>query len=354
MAKIIIFDGTLLEGGAERVISLLSRELSDQNNSVEIVIFKDTPAFYSIDPRVKITSVEKTTKSKNLFKNILWLRKHFNNSCDFIISFLAPFNMIAIVASLGLKKPIIVADRNDPRMVPQNFIIRKARDFLYRYADCVVVQTYNNKEYFSNKIKKKTVVIYNPADVGAYKGIALNTDKNNNKIVSVGRLIEQKNQVLLIRAFNEIHKKYPLCILYIYGEGEERRKLEQLILKHKLNNCVFLPGTVSDLFEQEKDASMFILTSNYEGMPNALIEAMCIGLPVISTKVSGATDLIKNGKNGILIDINNETQLIEAISKIYENKSYADNLASNAVKLNDKLELSKIGDKWLKVINRFI
>ena len=113
---------------------------------------------------------------------------------------------------------------------------------------------------------------------------------------------------------------------------------------------VCLPGNISDIHEHLKSAEIFVLSSDYEGMPNALIEAMCLGLPSISTKVSGATDLILDHENGILTELDSEEELEKAILELVENKELARKLAVNAAKLNEELEVSKIMQQWTEFI----
>ena len=155
---------------------------------------------------------------------------------------------------------------------------------------------------------------------------------------------------MMIDAFSSVIQKYPDYKLVIYGEGELRPELEQLIKEYKLENSVYLPGVKKDIHQYIKDAEMFLLTSKFEGMPNALIEAMCLGLPCISTKVSGAVDLIKNGENGLLVDLDDTEELIANIEKIIEDNEYAFELGKKASFLNEELSVARIADKWLNTI----
>ena len=156
---------------------------------------------------------------------------------------------------------------------------------------------------------------------------------------------------MLIRAFSEIVKKYPEYKLVIYGEGPDRGKLQSLINSLNLQNQVLLPGNVSDLHDRMKTAEMFVLSSDYEGMPNALIEAMCMGLPVISTKVSGTRELIDPAKNGILVNCADEIQLTEAMEDLILNPDKRSLFANENVKLAGKLKIDVITEKWIGMIH---
>lgn len=349
MKRHIFFIGTLCNGGAERVVSILAGHMAKQGMDVEILTYYDRPVSYELDSRVKLTAVETMTGSGNKLKNLLAIRKYFKKNAKVVISFLAPFNIMAIAANFGSGVPIIVADRNDPTKVPSNTVVRKVRDFLYRFAHGVVVQTQKNKAYFSQAVQKKSRVIYNPIDLKGVAGIALKTDKEK-KIVTAGRLMPQKNQKMMIRAFADVCAKHPDYQLVIYGEGPSREELEKLIKELGIEKCVHLPGNVADIHEHIKNAEIFVLSSDYEGMPNALIEAMCLGLPCISTKVSGATDLIIDHENGILTDLNSREQLETAMLELIGNKELANKFALNASKLNEELEVSKIMQQWIDFI----
>lgn len=351
MTKVLFFISSLEEGGAQRVVSILSNELVKRDFDVEILEYFNEKDFYDLDSKIKITSVIENTKSTNKKTNTKWIKKYFKNSADVIISFLAPFNMMAILANKGNDVPLIVADRNDPRKVPSNFIVRKLRDYLYTKADGVVLQTNDNLSYFNKRIQKNSVVIVNPFDIKDKNGIALTASKEN-VIVNVARLEKQKNQKMLIEAFNELKDELNDYRLEIYGEGNYRKELEALIKTLNLQNKVILKGEQDDILNKIKTAKLFVLSSNYEGMPNSLIEAMCIGLPVISTRVSGSNELIENENNGLLIDINNKEQLKNTIKKILNDSNYSNNLANNATKICEIVDSNVVVDKWIDFINK--
>lgn len=347
--RIVFFIGTLGNGGAERVVSILTRHFVTSEIQVEIVLYYDAEPFYRIHPDIKITYVERETGSKNILKNVLWLRRYFIENADLVISFLAQFNMIALTALFATGIPVIVADRNDPRHMPKQAPVRIARNLLYHLADVVVVQTQHNKDYFSPSLQKKCTIIYNPVDLQDKKGMALRTEKKK-RIVSAARLMKQKNQLMLIDSFAQIQKEFPDYTLTIYGEGPFRQELEKRILEQGLSESVFLPGKVQNVFECIADADLFVLSSNFEGMPNALIEAMCLGLPVISTKVSGATDLIQDGINGLLVDVGDAEQLSDCMRRMLADSKLRQKYAQNAIALNEYLHTETIIGQWLRCL----
>lgn len=350
--RYVIFIPTLSQGGAERVISLLSRKMAEDGLSVTILLYKDLEPFYTIDPKVKLVYVPRESGTTNLLKNLLWMRRYYRDNADAVLSFLAPFNILTLLATLGGKQTVIVADRNDPRFIPGQWPVRKLRDFLYRFADGVIVQTKHNQVYFSRKVQEKSTIIYNPVDLGEKAGLSLRTEKEK-RIVSVGRLMPQKNQIMLLEAFAKVREQFPEYTLTIYGEGPFRNTLEENITRLGLEDCVSLPGSVKDVHDRIASAELFVMSSNYEGMPNALIEAMCLGLPVISTAVSGATDLIRHGENGLLVDCGDTEALTGAMMQLLADSEKWNAFGFEAVKLNDMLKIGDITQQWLDAVEHY-
>jgi glycosyltransferase involved in cell wall biosynthesis len=349
--SLAIVCATLDAGGAARVITTLSNYLISCFNSIEIICWRETSVFYKIDKDVKITIIPIESNKKYTICQMLWFRKYVKNqSYDVVLSFLAPFNIITSLSLIRLKIPLIVAERNDPQYIPNSYWERMIRNFSYFFVDKVLVQTESNKKYFPLFIQNKCTVIFNPVFLELKlvgKALAVQKEK---KIVSIARLVKQKNQMLLLDAFAEICHQRDDYKLIIYGEGNMRESLEKRIKELKLEQKVFLPGKIKDIHNQILNADLFILVSNYEGMPNALIEAMCLGLPCISTKVSGAVDLIKNHDNGILVNVNDKGELVNAIRELLNDKIKAKLIAERATLLYSHLSVDVIAKEWFSVI----
>jgi glycosyltransferase involved in cell wall biosynthesis len=349
--SIAIVCAILETGGAERVISTLSNYVIAYFKNIEIICWRNTSVFYAIDEKVKITMIPFESQKKSIIGQMKWFRKYIKlNSYDLVLSFLAPFNIITSLSLIGLTVPLIVAERSDPRRAPTSNFVRIIRNFSYLFADVILTQTENNKRYFSSFLQKKCNVIFNPVFLNPeLLGKALTTQKTK-KIVSVARLKKSKNLLLLFDAFADISRQYNDYILVIYGEGDMRSILEKRISELNLEHKIFLPGQITDIHNQILDADIFVLTSNYEGMPNALIEAMCLGLPCISTKVSGAVDLIQNQENGILVNINDKSELINAMTELLNNKTKSEQIAKQAISIYSCLNIKIIAEQWMSVI----
>ena len=350
--RIMFSIATMSHGGAQRVISIIADQLITEGHNVEILTYYDEKPWYELNPQIKLSCDEKIIGKTGVLKHILFRRKYIKQEKpDAVLSFLAPFNMIMIVAMLGLKIPLIVADRNDPKRVPENKYVRMIRDFLYNFADRVVVQNNSNKSYFGKKVQSKCDVILNPIELNGKKGQAI-AEIKTNKIVSVGRIIKQKNPLLLADAFCRIAPDFPSYSLVFYGEGDMGNQILDFAKQRGMEGRVLCPGPVENVYDNICDSKLFVLSSDYEGMPNALLEAMCFGLPVVSTKVSGATDVIENMENGILVDCNSIDQLETAMRKMVADQTFAQKCAVEAQNLADELDKTEITRQWLNCIKR--
>lgn len=349
-SKLVIVCGTLESGGAERVISILSKPFADNFDYVTIITWRDSPIFYKIDHRVSLVSLPTIARSNNNLLKIKSLRDYIKiNKPNVILSFLTIFNLFTLISLIGIKIPIIVAERNDPHYIRGGLIMKLIRNWIYRKSDGILCQTQSIKDYFKGKLQSKTFIIYNPIILpDEYIGKALRT-KKNKYIVSVGRLHPQKNQKLLIKAFKNFHKEHPDYKLIIYGTGPLKKELSEFIIRSKMEEFIILAGERKDVNDLILEAEAFVMTSDFEGMPNALIEAMCLGLPCISTKVSGATDLIKDRENGILVN-SSVKDISEAMSTLTDNPELARSIARNATSLYKALKIDIISKQWINYL----
>jgi len=355
--KIIIVTSSITSGGAQRVIVQLANYFSKQNYECQIIAIYKNVVFYDIDDGVKLTQIDLKTKKSVLDKVIRYteLRRIVKKEKpDVILTLPEEIGVYVILALLGLDIPVFVSERNNPWVMPYKKTTRILRTLMYPFAKGIIFQTEMAKSFFSKKIQKKGVVIQNPVHVSRipyrYEG------KREKKVVAAGRLQSQKNFSNLINAFDEFSKENDEYKLVIYGEGNLRAKLEKKISDLKLNEKVYLPGRNNNLFEEINSAAMFVLSSDYEGMPNVLIEAMAMGMPVISTDCpsGGPAELIKNGENGILVPVGDTPALTSAMCKIAGSKELAEKLGKNAVQIRKKLDINIVAEKWKKYLESFV
>ena len=345
--KILFTISQLGGGGAERVVSLLSAQLAKRGHEVSVVTWFDVPAVYSLPPSVKHIELHcPNNHTTGPWIQLARLRRVFKQEKpDIIFSFLVVVNMFSILAHLGLSGKLIVSERNDPNQNPRRSWMRFLRNLLYRLADGFVFQTPDAKNYFVPSIQARSTVIANPlsstlpeAFVGSRKPV----------FVTAVRLAPQKNLPMLIRAFVRLHKNFPSYTLEIYGEGPQKEALQQLISSLSANNFIFLKGFSKNLYADIQASTAFVLPSNYEGLSNSMIEALALGIPVISTDhpIGGARMLIKHQENGLLTPVEDEDALYQAMLYVTEHPQDADKMGQNAFKIRDILSLHKISDQW--------
>lgn len=345
----------LSSGGAERVISILSNKLVADNYHVSVLMWYNNPIFYQFDERVRIISIEKCCNSKNFIKKMIWFRTFVKNEKpNILLSFLAIFNILTLISLLGVSVKKVVCERNDPRHTPFRPCLRLIRNWIYFLADGVLTQTDNNKTYFNKRLQKKVEVIYNPIFLSEEYINSACKATHKKKIISVARLLPQKNQKMLINAFAKFSIVHPEYSLHIFGKGASYDELNRLIGELELSDKVLLRGVTDNVFEELKSSDFFVLSSNFEGMPNTLLEAMCVGLPCISTKVSGAVDLIKDEENGFLVDIGNEDQLASKMCLLADNNQLRESIGNQASKLFEKLNINTISLEWEDYIEKII
>lgn len=355
MSKILLSFGTLGQGGAAQVCANLSYPLCNNFDSVVLVTWVDWPKFYDYDSRARYYCVEREVGGTNEFNRMKWFRDFVKKEQpDLILSFLEPWNLRVLVSTIGLGIKTIVAERNEPHSVNKYWIMDQIEKFVYRLADGILVQTPTIKKFFDGSLKKKTTIIYNPVNINSEMvGSALHTSKSN-RIVSVARLKPQKNHDILIRAFAKFSVSHPEYSLTIYGEGPLMHDLKFLADSLGIGDKVDLPGPSKTIHQDILDANMMCLVSDREGMSNAMIEAMCLGLPCICTKVSGAVDLIVDGKNGMLVEIGDIEQLVERMNCLANQPELAFQIGTEAVCLYKVLNKEKIYNEWMNHINKFI
>lgn len=348
MKKLGIICGTLSRGGAERVAINIAEYM--KNHGIEIYILTAGRAEDEYEVPIGIERIvlnNHVNKFLSVINSIIVLRKMIKKySLDTIIIMGVPLCIYSIPGSVHTGTKIIVSERNDPHHFAGKKIVRIFSRFLMRFSDGFVFQTNDAKKYY-NKIRKgRGIVIPNPLMADRlpvrYEGF------REKIIINIGRLEQQKNQKILIQAFSQIAQKYPGYRLIIYGEGSLRETLENEIKKYRQQDRIFLPGNYEDIHEKIRKASVFVLCSDFEGMPNALIEAMALGIPCISTDCpcGGPRELIKDGVNGILIPVGDVKALKEKIEYFINNPDVSAACGRNALAIREELHMDNIGKLW--------
>lgn len=350
--RIMLVIGALSFGGAERVMANLANFLAERHDVLLCTMFeRDTP--YQISKRVEIKQGLAEHGKLASFGRIRKTAKEYG--ADIILSFLSQINITTIVALIGTKIPVVVSERNDPHFEPAQKYRKLLRNIVFPLASGYVFQTVEAKQYFSSQIQKKGTVIPNPVFVK--EGIApVEACDSRREFVAVGRLTAQKNYPLLIKAFSEVVKLHPEFILRIYGDGELKEELMDLIKQTKLENNVILMGASKTIHEDIVQSYGFIMSSDHEGMPNALLEAMAIGLCCISTDCpcGGPREIVDDEENGLLVPVGKVRAMETAIIRVIEDADLAKKISQNARKVKAEYNLISIGKKWEKYLLQIV
>lgn len=345
--KILFTISQLGGGGAERVVSLLSTQLAHRGHDVSVVTWFDKPIVYPLDKKVRLIELHcPNNHTTGPWIQLARLRRVFKQeNPDIILSFLVVVNMLSILANLGLRSKLIISERNDPNQNPRQSWVRRVRNRLYRLADGFVFQTPDAKAYFAPSIQQRSTVIANPLSTQLPEPF---TGERQKVFVTAVRLAPQKNLPMLMRSFARLHRDFPDYTLEIYGEGPDRDVLQQLISTLKAERFIFLKGFAQNLYARTAPATAFVLPSNYEGLSNSMIEALALGVPVISTDhpIGGARMFIKSHENGLLVSVGDEQALYEAMRYIVENPQQAANMAKKATQIRTQLSLPHVVEQW--------
>ncbi len=356
MKKVLFIVPSLSNGGAEKVVSCISSALANKGYDVSLLIFFHTNKEYEIDYKVKQICLSNGFEDAYIkisgLKRIKLIRKIIKAiDPDIIFPFLDHVCSYTFISSIFSKyrKRIVFTERNN------NKYSNKKNKFLKQccqlFVKRILVQNNGQKLILSKKNQKKVIIIANPIDEKYFNYSKCFNDRCN-RIVSIGRLTNQKDYFLAINAFNNVSKKYSNLMYYIYGKGEDEEKITTLIKKLKLEDKVILKGFTSNINDIYENADMFLMTSKFEGLPNALAESLTVGLPCISSDCEfGPSDLIENENMGILV----KEHTVEAFEKnmIYMIENYEFYVSrSNETKeiMKTKYSLDVITKEWIKLI----
>lgn len=357
--KVVFTCNRLGFGGAERVISNFANRIIEDGHQVKIICLDIIEGFhYNINDKVEIIELDVKYKERKSFLNrkisgFINLYKLYvklkDIKPDVIISFYTRQNCYSIFIGNLLGIPVIASER-DHFFTTDSKINKLMRRFFYPHASGFIHQTQWAREYLRKhyKIKKYDIVLPNPIWIKDYPEKCT----ISNQIISVGRLDEQKNFEGLIRAFSKVAKKIPSATLYIYGEGKQRKNLEILIEQLNLTERVYLPGWYTDIINCYARAEIFVLFSYGEGYPNALMEALSMGVPSISSNcpIGGPADMIINGYNGILVTPGDENELAENIVYLLNNEQVREKFSNNAIKIRETNDFEYIYKKLINYI----
>lgn len=358
--KLLFLNTNIGYGGASKMIVWVANQCASAGHDVTFVTYRDAIENQTVSIQVKHLHFNLEGEcglGTGLFSTVRFLRRYIKKEAfDVAIAFLPSSQIRLSLACVGLKTKLLYSHRGDPYQRKKSVKMKLAEtvgDWLFSIADYYVFQTTGAQQYYSKAIQKRSTVIPNP--INRLKRTSKREGNIEKKIVCVARLdIYQKRQDVLINAFKTIADKYDEFILELYGDGieEDEKKLRELA---KSCSRICFKGAISDVIETIQNASIAVLCSDFEGIPNSLLEYMSLGIPSISTDCSpgGAAMIIENYKNGIIVKRNSPADLASAISYMIDNPSEAERMGQEGRNVVYRFSEQKIKNDWLNVLRIF-
>lgn len=371
--SIAFYIGGLCLGGAERVICNLAEYFYSEGYRVTMVTKVRDEKEYELNPGIRriiadITPEEETgSRIHNLLARINKLRRIWKEvKPDVIVSFIRKNNLMAIASAVPLGIPVVVSVRSAPERELKGFGFKTISFLLFRMAAGVVLQTREAYDFFPGYIRAKAVVLpnsINPEFLKASEELEIQGDGSSansareKKIITVGRIDDNKNQRLLVDAYARIAMQYPEWSLDLIGDGSGKQALEEYVNILPCKDRIHFAGAVDDVVKRMSEASIFVLPSKIEGMPNALIEAMVMGMACISTDCpcGGPRDLIAaDESNGILVPVDNVDAMAMALKRLITNDTLRESMGDNARKIMNTLHPDTVNKQWKNYMENVI
>lgn len=382
MKKTIVFYiATLTRGGAERVIVNLANYFYRQGYEVYMVTLEPDEGLYPMEDGIKKIVLD-TPKAGNAGQDgdssdgggkasggdsafavrlidriraaagrITKVRRLLRETqAQALVAFIGKTNIRAVLAGLGTKTKVFVSVRSAPEREYAGTVQRLLAKCLFCFADGIVFQSEGAKAFFPKLAQKKSRILYNPLSPEyvrePYAG------ERRDEIITVGRMDKVKNHALLIDAFAIVAKEKPQMHLTIYGGGDCMEAVREQVSRLGLAEKVSLPGDTLDIPDKIKDARLFVLSSDFEGMPNAVAEAFALGIPVVSTDCpsGGARSLVHDGETGLLVPVKDVQKMAEAMLRILNDRELETRLRENAYRFSQSLHPDKINRMWREFI----
>lgn len=353
--KILFVVSQLKVGGAAKMIKYVANLCAAHFQSVTMMSYVNdytpedlNPAIKRIDLGLKIQKIP-LWRIKALLKHRKVLKEGLY---DIVCTFLPDMSMMSRIASSGMGTIVVSAERGDPFEFSR--LWRVLTSWTYEKSDYCFFQLEKARDYFGENVAKHSFVIPNP--YVPVDGVVPYFGERKKTIVSAGRFAEQKRFDILIQAFAKVHDAYPDYRLILYGEGDCKPKYDELSKSLGVENLIDYPGYVKNVAANICEDGIFVLSSDYEGIPNSLIEAMSDGLPCVATDCTpgGPDFLTDHGKRGLLVPIRDVDAMAAAIVRLIEAPSLAEELSREAAKIVDVLDIEKINKMWIDAFTTMI
>ena len=355
--RILFVLPSLGAGGSERVVTTLANHWAEQGYDIGIANFDgpDFAPFYPLAQQVSLFRLDLPASSAGLPGQLLQTRRRIKAlegvyrqfQPDAVISFLTKANIMAVLAARRLGVPVIVSERNNPKLQQFNAFWRAARSYAYPKAFSFVTMTRGAAEHYPERQRPRTSIIPNPVNLPE----TWENRRGNKTITAVGRLTGQKQFHLLIDAFARIAPGFPDWNLVVWGEGELRTELEQQRTRLGLDDRVALPGLTQMPGQWIETADVFVLSSAYEGWPNVIVEAMAAELPVVAFDCEhGVSDMIDDGVTGRIVPLDDVEALADAMASLLRDPVLRRELAQGALQASSRYDTDIIANQWMAIV----
>lgn len=364
MRKIMFHLNCLEQGGAERVVSNLANRLCREDLEIVVTTEWEGVDEFQLDPRVKKLIVgpkasdEKKSRISKMYLRIKYLRDCIKEEKpDVVIAFTRKPIYRALQAAGKLNVPIIIAVRTDPTGHYEEMLDKIQIPWLFPRASGAVFQTKGQRDFFPEYLRDVSTIILNPVS-DKYLDVPKPAERENS-IVQSGRLVDFKNQPMLIDAFMKVHAKHPEFELKIYGPDSfdgTKEILEAKIKEYQAEKFIHLMGGSDELEKQLPQSKIYAFSSDWEGLPNALIEAMALGMPIVATDCpcGGPATIMTDGYDGLLVPIKDPDALAEGIIKLIENPELAEEYGMHAREIVKRVNSDAVIDEWRNYIDEVI
>lgn len=357
---------SLAAGGAEHVLSAMASHWAEREWPVTFVTLDSTSTdFYPLHPSVDRIALNASRDSRTLLQavssnvdRVQRLREAIRASQpDVVISFMTSTNVLALIAARREHVPVVVSERADPTHSPITSAWARLRRLTYPWASAIVVQTPEVGEWANGFMRPEAVKIIPNFVVPPTDGFrrygtptvanAPSAKPRVRQVMGMGRLDDQKGFDLLIRAFAKCREQRPGWQLTILGEGVKRAEFEQLARELHVEADVRLLGRVEDPATYLRNADLFVLSSRYEGFPNALLEAMALGLPVVATDCpSGPAHIVRDGIDGLLVPSEDVGALGTAMAALMDDEGRRTAMGREGVNVTERFNMDRIMTTW--------
>ena len=350
---LLLVTTALYLGGTQKIAYILANALSERHNVI-VAYCLDSERRHPYGEKCVLRKLPEYDNGASLLKKIGVIRKQVKALRSIKKEFdvdaaLSLGNLSNLINALSRgKERVVCSERSNPKRSWGAWFFPITR-LIFGRSDYVVFQSERVRNLYGRRIRQKSRVLKNPLHIPEPAN-----ERREKKIVALGRLAPQKNHALLVRSFAKFHETFPEHKLHIFGDGELENSLKSLIDSLNMSDHIFLEKNDPNALERIRDAEMFVLSSDFEGLSNALLECMSMGIACISTKCEGSVDVVRCGENGLLVDVGDEDALTQAMRLLAGNPSLRRNLERKATADIRAYDKDVVVEDWERVVQSHI